>query len=452
MRRWIAAASLAVAVGCGSGAGGFAPSQLRADSSAVATSPIRHVLIVVQENRTYNDLFATYPGGGGTTRGKIAKDAACHIPADASIALRESDLVTARDLNHNYRGYVTARAGGAMNGFDEVPFGDGLPECRYPYQYTNPSQIRPYWDLAKQYALAARMFTTQGSSSFTAHQDLIAGGTVLASGDALVNDPSCSGATCVWGCDAPYGTHTSLVTRDDDFEPGKGPFPCLGYRTLRDLLDAKKVSWRYYVPPMCCTAFGKLMSAFDAIKAVRYGSEWKTNVVTQKTIFDDLRDGGLPSVAWLIPEESESDHPGNKSDTGPSWVASVVNAVGESTYWNTTAVVVLWDDWGGLYDNLNPRQLGYGGLGFRVPALVISPYAKRGYVSLTQYEFGSILKYVEQNWQLGSLHTSDERATSIVDCFDYSQAPRKFVPISSKYSKAYFLRKPPSYLPVDTDM
>ena len=87
---------------------------------------------------------------------------------------------------------------------------------------------------------------------------------------------------------------------------------------------------------------------------------------------------------------------GKGSDKGPSWVASVVNAIGESSYWDSTAIVVLWDDWGGWYDNAKPPQLDYRGLGFRVPCLIISPYAKEGYVDRTQYEFASILRFIEQ--------------------------------------------------------
>ncbi len=152
-----------------------------------------------------------------------------------------------------------------------------------------------------------------------------------------------------------------------------------------------------------------------------------------------------------MPDEADSDHPGDPTDTGPSWVASVVNAIGESPYWNSTAIVIVWDDWGGLYDNLNPQQLGYGGLGFRVPALIVSAYAKQGYISQTQYEFGSILKYIEKNWNLPSLGTSDQRANSIIDAFDYSQSPRQFVSIPSSLSKSYFLHKKPSFRPPDTD-
>jgi phospholipase C len=442
--------SATVVAGCGGGSSSL-PAAMPPNGNSEpppAASPIRHVVIVIQENRSFNDFFATFPGADGSTIGEAEKAPACGFDKEKTIKLQERGLVLPSDLGHSYQDYVTSRDGGKMDGFDLVPGTTG-PQCAYPYMYTNPAQIKPYWDMAKQYVLAEHMFTTQGSSSFTAHQDLIAGGTVISPNEALVNLPT----GLPWGCDASPGTKTSLISKDDNFQPQAGPFPCLTYRTLRDLLDAKSVSWKYYVPPMCCTIFGKEMSAFDAIKAVRYGSQWTKNVSTPQTnIFKDIRKGTLPAVSWLVPDEPESDHPGTGSDTGPSWVTSVVNAIGESPEWKSTAIVIVWDDWGGFYDPVNPKQLDYGGLGFRVPALVVSPYAKHGYIAKTDYEFGSILKYIEDNWRLGRIGTSDKRATSIIDCFDYSQQPRKFVKISAKYPTSYFLNKPPSYLPVDTDM
>ena len=276
----------------------------------------------------------------------------------------------------------------------------------------------------------------------------------------VTNDPSCSGLKCYWGCDAPKGTHTSLISETGVWKPyvNKGPFPCFTYATIRDLLDAAGVSWRYYVPPSKDN-FGKLLSAFDAISTVRYGSEWTDGHISapQTNVFSDISGGQLQNVSWVIPDEPDSDHPGESVDDGPQWVASVVNAIGESPYWNSTAIVVVWDDWGGLYDNASPPQVGFGGLGFRVPAIVISPYAKigsgsqGGYISPTQYEFGSILKYIEQNWNLGTLGTSDARANSLIDSFDYLQTPRTFTPIPSSLSKEYFIRRKPSYMPIDDD-
>jgi phospholipase C len=451
---WICAIVVSVAVcACGGTSGllrNAAPSSGQ-PATASSPSPIQHIVIIVQENRTFNDFFATFPGGDGTTTGMIEKDPACNIPKTETIALTEGPLATSRDFVHAYGGFATARDKGKIDGYDKVVDQTG-PECTAAYQYTEPSQIQPYWDLAKQYTLAEHMFTTQGDSSFTAHQDLIAGSTVVPSTNlALVNFPTCGG-NCSWGCDATAGTKTSLISFDNQWVKyqAKGPFPCMTYETIATLLDNQGISWRYYVPPVK-QEYGKELSAFDAIKAIRYGSDWQNVVSPETQILNDAADGQLADVSWVIPDKPESDHPGTGIDKGPSWVATVVNAIGESSYWNSTAIIVIWDDWGGLYDNLNPPQLGYGGLGFRVPTIIVSPYAKAGYISTTQYEFGSILKYMENNWNLGSLGTSDKRAASIIDCFNYYQTPIQFQPISSAYGRSYFLHKKPSYLPPDTD-
>src|SRR5580700_2222316 len=447
--------------GCGGGSGSVPGTAANGRSmTASSPSPLQHAVTAVQENRTFNDFFATYPGADGTIVGKVEANPNCSPPIQkGTINLKKVPLLVPTDLDHRHLGYVTADDKGNMDGFDLVPNGVGVPECAYPYQYTDPSQIQPYWAMAQQYALAEHMYSTQGSDSFTAHQDLIRGGTVVEPNKAMIDLPNCSGNNCVWGCDAPPKTHTSLITKGNQWMhlKGQGPFPCSKnftsqYPTLRDLLDAKSVSWKYYVPPMS-KVFGKLMSAFDVVAAVRYGPEWATNVITPQTaIFGDLTSGNLPAVSWVIPDEPASDHPGTSTDTGPQWVASVVNAIGTSSYWNSTAIIIVWDDWGGLYDNLPPKVMDYGGLGFRVPAIVVSPYAKAGYISHTNYEFGSILRYVEDNWNLGTLGTSDQRATSIRDCFNYNQKPITFVPIASLLSKEYFIHQKPSYKPVDNDM
>ncbi|MBV8116818.1 MAG: hypothetical protein JOZ01_02505, partial [Candidatus Eremiobacteraeota bacterium] len=131
---------------------------------------------------------------------------------------------------------------------------------------------------------------------------------------------------------------------------------------------------------------------------------------------------------------------------------SVVNAIGKNkTLWQSTAIVVIWDDWGGFYDNVPPPQLDYQGLGFRVPMLVVSPYAKAGFVSHTQYEFASILRFIEDNWGLERLGSSDRRATSIANVFDFKKPPRPFSPIPADYPATSFLNELPSYLPVDSD-
>ena len=423
--------------------------------SGSPSTPIKHVVLVIEENRTFNDFFATYPGADGSTTAAIVKFTNCHISQNKTVQLKKVPLVVPNDLNHKYDSYFAAYDNAKMDAFDTLRFPNGPLECMQPLEYTDPSQIQPYWDMAQQYTLAEHMFPTQGSTSFVAHQDLIRGSTQIDTTQALLNDPTAG----PWGCDAPGGTKTDLITQSGKQEGGQGPFPCTNkfpssysYATLRDLLDAKGVSWKYYVPPLN-NKFGSLLTAFDAIAPVRYGSEWKSNVITPETkIFDDISSGTLPAVSWLIPDANNSDHPGEAVDDGPAWVASVVNAIGGSKYWGSTAIIVVWDDWGGLYDNLPPAQHGFGGLGFRVPAIFISPYARAGYISPTNYEFGSILKYIEQNWNLGSLGTTDKTSTSIIDSFDYSQSPIQFKQIPSSHSKTYFIHQRPSYVPPDTDM
>jgi phospholipase C len=431
--------------------------------SGGSASPIQHIVLLIQENRSFNDLFATFSGADGTTTGQVVTNTNCSPPLyGGSITLTEMPLVLYQDNNHTYRtGYSVAYDGGKMNAFDEVRSnGTGPYECSHPYQYTNPDQIQPYWILASEYALAEHMFTTQGSSSFTAHQDLIRGGTVVEQNKAMVDFPSCG--DCWWGCDAKPATHTHLVTAGNKYlSKRRGPFPCSNkfkdsYLTLRDLLDAKGISWKYYVPPSS-QLYGKLLNAFDLVAAVRYGSEWNDNISTPETnILTDIEYGKLSAMSWVVPEAANSDHPATKLggqyvDYGPEWIATVVNAIGESSYWDSTAIIIVWDDWGGFYDNEGGALNKYGGPGERVPAIIVSPYARAGYISTTTYQFGSILKYIEQNWGLGSLNTTDSGSTSIIDCFNYNQSPTQFQPIQSTLGKSYFMHEKHSYRPPDSD-
>ncbi|HKU82070.1 MAG TPA: alkaline phosphatase family protein [Candidatus Tumulicola sp.] len=432
----IAAALLLTA--CGGGAGSSSPA-LPSLPPPKAGNHFTHVVILVQENRTFDNLFATFPGADGTTVGKTH---------NGTLALRKANLESAISPNNGYQYWLQDYNGGRMNGFDQVPIGQ--TPGTYVYEYVDPAQIGPYWSLAKQYVLADHVFQTQGSGSFTAHQDLIAGGTEVDPSDSLIDFPS----RPPWGCDSPSGTVTTLITKTNIYKAYQGPFPCLNYETLRDRLDAQGISWRYYAPQFGQSFGGDLWNAFDAIKAVRDGPEWGRNVVWPETdIFKDIAGDTLPAVSWVIPDYQNSDHPGDDSDTGPSWVAQVVNAIGKSPAWKTTAILVVWDDWGGWYDHVAPPGTRtFGGLGFRVPLLAISPYAKRGYVSHSQYELGSIVKFVESNWNLPSLGTTDVRAADFTgDFFDFAQTPRTFVPIQAKYSRTFFERQRPSNHPVDNE-
>jgi phospholipase C len=442
--------SILAVAGCSGGGGTgssspplpVSPTAPPAQACEVVPDPsggrIQHVIVVIQENRSFDNLFATFPGADGTTRGTVH--------TGQQVFLTRAPLVALQDIYHTYSQYLASYDRGRMDGFDlSRNVSTNKAAGTYPYQYVNPAQISPYWTLAKRYTLADHLFMTQGSDSFTAHQDLIAGGTQISPSRSIVNAPD----ALPWGCDAPPGTVTSLVTYNGIFLANQGPFPCLQYRTLRDLLDAKHVSWRYYTPSLASGSSAS-WNAFEAISAVRYGSQWHTNISSPDTnILRDAAGGDLAAVSWVVPEAGYSDHPGEPVDTGPSWVGQIVNAVGGGKYWDSTAIVVVWDDWGGFYDHVPPRQLDFGGLGFRVPMIVVSPYALHGHVSHTPYEFGSVLRFVERVWSLGCLGTSDARATSIDDAFDFTQVPGPFVPIPATESKASFLHERHSNLPVD---
>ncbi len=433
------------------------------------SSPIQHIVLIVQENRTMNDFFATFPGANGATFGYELING-----HKQKITLKEVSLTGQQNLNHSYGGFLTAYNNGAMDGFNLVKLpSNGRTEKGAPYVYVNPADIAPYWTMAEQYGLANNMFTTQGSASFPAHQDLIRGGTCISSAAACSN-PSSSSVSLIdnppygsgaWGCDSTPGTVTSLITNKLKLERGSGPFPCTSnfpyypydYETLRDLLDAKSISWKYYTPALGTS--GQIWNAFDVIAPVRNGPEWTTNVSSPETnIFTDISNGALPAMSWVIPDGANSDHPEKCGcDNGPSWVASVVNAIGNSQYWNSTAIIVVWDDWGGFFDNVTPPlpRDNQGGPGLRVPLIVISPYSKigsgskGGYISNTFYEFGSIIRYVEDNFNLGRLGTTDGSSNSISDMLDYNQSPRQFQTIGSKYSRSHFLHQKPSRIPVD---
>ena len=428
-------------------AGNGPMARLRHSSS----TPIQHIVVLIQENRTFNNLFATFPGVTGSTTGLESVGG-----QSKQIALKQVRLEDKKNLNHLYKSYLTAYDNGKMDGFNKIVGGMG-PEKKLPYQYVRQSDVQPYWDLATQYGIANAMFSTQGSGSFTAHQDFIRGGSEIGGNVSLIDDPTSSG---VWGCDSPSGTKTSLITTSLTLEPAQGPFPCsnkfpygsYSYTTLRDPFDSAGVTWKYYTPKWKKNTQSALWSAFDVIAPVRYGPEWTDGHIAspETSIYDDLTNGTLPQMSWVVPDAYNSDHPGYSSDTGPSWVSSVVDAIGASSYWNSTAIIVVWDDWGGFYDPVvPPTQDNQGGPGFRVPMLVISPYVPAGEISQTVYGFGSVVKFVEDTFNVTCLGTTDCSSASIADMFNFNQKARAFKAVKAKYSRAYFVHQKPSELPVD---
>jgi phospholipase C len=169
-------------------------------------------------------------------------------------------------------------------------------------------------------------------------------------------------------------------------------------------------------------------------------------VLNQAQVLTDIANNQLPQVSWVIPNGAESDHALSNDGSGPSWVASVVNAIGGSAYWSNTAIILTWDDWGGWYDHVSPPILNSYEYGFRVPMIVISPYAKPGYVSKVTHDFGSILKFTEETFNLPSLGYADASADDLSDCFNFNQTPLQFQSIAAPLGAEYFLndKRPPT--------
>jgi phospholipase C len=314
------------------------------------------------------------------------------------------------------------------------------------------SDVGPYFQLARQYTFGDRMFQTNQGPSFPAHQFILAGTSApTATSDLFASENPHVAA----GCAAPS---TAWVWRiDPSGKESSTMYPCFEHPTLPDRLDRAGITWKYYTPSPGSgwTAPNAIQHLCGPVGSECAGPLWVKHVVLHNSqILTDISAGQLPAVSWVIPTGRASDHAGFNDGSGPSWVASVVNAIGTSAYWSNTVVIITWDDWGGWYDHVPPPQVINDGTswgsgyvyGFRVPLIVVSPYAKKAHVSHVQHDFGSILKFVEEIYGLPSLGYADERADDLSDCFNFSQTPSPFQTITAPLSAEYFLndRRPPT--------
>ena len=399
---------------------------------------IQHVIVIFQENRTPDNLFHGLPGADIANSGVNS--------LGQTIALTPITLANNYDLSHAHPAFVKQYDNGKMDGADLVPVGCaagavGCPPADPQFKYVNPAEVAPYFQLAEKYAFGDRMFQTNQGPSFPAHQFIISGTSApTATSDLFAAEnphvPVGGGGV---GCTAPAEEFVLMI--DPTGAESTSQYPCFEHPTLVDELDTKSISWKYYTPTP-----GSIWTGPNAIQHLRMGSDWTNNVITPSTqILTDITNNQLPAVSWVIPTAAASDHALSNDGSGPSWVASIVNAIGNSAYWSNTAIIITWDDWGGWYDHVAPKITNSYEYGFRVPLIVVSPFAKPAYVSHVTHDFGSALKFIEEVFQVPALGYADTPADDLSDCFNLEQTPISFQLIAAPLDAAFFLndKRPP---------
>lgn len=436
---------------------------------------IQHIVIIFQENRTPDNLFqdpVLIKAGADIAQSGLNS-------SGQTVQLSPTPLAIDYDLSHAHPAFVSMYDGGKMDGADKTPTNctGTNPPCPPPnpqYLYVNPSDVQPYFQMAEQYTFGDRMFQTNEGPSFPAHQFIISGTSAptasshnfVAENALGINNPGND-----TGCTAPPSEYVSVI--DPAGNEGTKMYPCTDHPTLTDELEAKNISWKYYTP-----SAGSLWTSPNAIQhmcgpnatppnaTACVGSDWVNHVVLYTTqnpapILTDISSNQLPQVSWVIPAGQNSDHAGGTDRTGgPSWVASIVNAIGNSSYWANTTIIVTWDDWGGWFDHVPPPKVvddgtswGSGYIyGFRVPLIVISPYAKAAYISHVNHDFGSVLNLIEEDFGLSSLGYADAYANDdLSDCFNFNQTPLTFKTINAPLSADHFLHDRSPAEPPDDD-
>jgi phospholipase C len=444
-----------------------------------------HIIVIVQENRTPDNLFygfcqyvscSTTPSStqydiqtsdwlDKTSPGGVIQPLPVPLASTWGPAHNHPSFETLCDANATTG--VCAMDGG--NGV-ECEVGDGACPSKLAFMYVDNSTgvLNPYLLLAGEYGWANYMFQTNQGPSFPAHQFLFGGSSAPSELDdhaGLFASENPVKGTERAGCTAPADQTVQLINKEGVERKVNLVFPCFERTTLSDLLGDKGITWRYYAVD------DVNLSIWDAPNAIQHicvasagscsGSLYTGNVDnTPADILSDIANCNLRQVSWVTPIGQNSDHAGNNEAGGPDWVASIVNAVGTSTcknsnktsYWNSTAVLIVWDDWGGWYDHeppvILPNPEGGYQYGARVPFIFVSAYTPEEFISNTRYDFGSMLRTIEHNFEIpeGALTFADKRAASDLSAFyNFAAAPRAFRAIPTTMKAQDFIndkRKP----------
>ena len=437
------------AAGCGSS------SATRCRTSPRAIHKICHVVVIMEENRSFDSLFGTFPHADGIPL-RHGVPTVC-VPNGVGQCVRPFLDPSGTDDSGGAHGALAGKEdvdGGRMDGFIRVanrrrirdcfrrPRGASCAHLRRPnvMSYHDGSQIPNYWAYARNFVLQDRMFEPNWGWSLPAHLWLVSGWS------ARCREPR-RARTCT----------TNLATRNGPPVPLlRHPHgPLYGWTDLTYLLHEYRVTWGSYVekgaapdclagPIRCYTRLKgartpRFWNPLADFTDVREDDESAAAREPLSDFYSAAADGSLPNVSWVTPNWADSEHPGAPILQGQAWVTGLVNAVMRGPAWKSTAIFLAWDDWGGFYDHVKPPVVDLNGYGFRVPAIVISPYARRGYVDHQRLSADAFAKFIEDDF-LGARRlnpktdgrpdprpTVRENARGLGDLrrdFDFNQAPR----------------------------
>jgi phospholipase C len=403
--------------GNGGDGGGQGADEGGADAGPLVT-PIKHVVIIVKENHTFDNYFGSFPGALGTST--------CNLSDGGTVTPPQAPDSTPRDLCHEHSCALQDLNDGGMNGWDltagSSDNGDNLAYAQY-----GETGIPNYWAYAKAFTLGDHFFANVLGPSFPGHMFVLAAQAHWSTD----NPPTSNIAAPFWGCDQPDAA--TVPTLVNGTCTTADIFPCFDIPSVPDVLPSG-VDWKFYGSNFY--VLPEIWSMFDGIRSIRFGPAWATNVVNVSTFDGDVTAGTLPAVTWLVDQDLADEHPDvGGVCAGENWTVTRINGIMKSPLWASTAILFTMDDFGGWYDHVPPpRQYGCNagqpyGLGFRLPLIVISPYAKPGFIFSEQAEQASIPRFIERIFGATQTLTDldpaaqDKQANDLLGAFDFTQAP-----------------------------
>jgi phospholipase C len=373
--------------------------------------PIKRVVYLMLENRSFDNMFGRFPGANGTRVG---------VRDGAEVPLIHCPEWLPGDLPHDTGAWHQSHNGGLMDGF---ALGEWGPY--YAYSQFGRQDIPNYFRWAERFVLGDNFFASVAGPSYPQHLYFIAG----QAGNAINNPENIQtrrlddGRTMKsWGCDA-FGEDVFVYVQNEDGTIDRHP-TCFDFKTVGHQLSNRDIDWAYYSADPYQA--GYIWQAYSSIRDLYHDRDlWEEHIWPVDDLFRDIEANALPPVTWITPRFQLSDHPPFSTKHAHNWVTRIVNGIMRSEMWADVAIFITWDEWGGLYDHVAPPpSIDHMELGFRVPLLVISPYAKRGYVDDAFGEFSSPLRFIADNWGLRSLTPRIAESHNFEHVFDFDRPPR----------------------------